>query len=906
MGRGGFSGLDRLLDGGRGLALVLALAGGAWGAPAPDPPSARHLTEEDLLLFELRLDRVVLHDNFPAFAQGDGILLPLGELCRALDLAIQVDPVRGVAEGFLIDERRPFRLDGKGSALTVGGVTRTVDPALLEVRADDLYLDTRLLAQCLPLDLAVAKRTAVITLSAREELPLQASWKRQGSAGRLQRETAPKTFEPLADPYRLLEFPAVDTSLSLGASAPPGSSTRVAAQGSVLAAGDLLGLTTTLSAQGQSPGGITDFHMSMGRRDPHAGLLGPLKATQFLFGEVLDPGLNLVAAPVIGLGAMVTNQPLQTGNAFDRHSFQGDLPPGWQVELYQNHGLVAFQASRADGRYEFLNLKLYFGWNDFRLVFYGPQGQRREESVRFDVSTSQTPAGAWYYHVVGLEPHDLGGHRSQVQVSYGLTRQLAATFGTAFVAQGGRRQTLTEAGLQGFWKPLSGSLTAGWDGLGGTVGELALRTRLGDLSLVGKQTELARGFRSDVFPQIHGPIQGRTSLEANAPLPSLDRTWFTLDFGGYRDRLVAGGTADVLHLGLSTNLSGIYLSNQFSRSQVRGVAQPVPDTFTGDFLISKMFPALALRSQASYALNGGRRLGSLALSADFSRWDPFLFQAGLSHTINDRQTSVNMGVVKNQGAYSFGASLAYSQQSRLSANFTLRMGLALEPRGGQVFTKAQGTANFGAVSAQAFLDANANGRRDAGEQPVTDAAFKVNGTDHVRRTDGRGIVFLDGLPMDLDANIAIAANTLEDPLMRAQRPGVRVTSRPGHVVKLEVPIVFMSEINGTTYLLKEDRKVELPGVRLELRDAQGRVVKSLRSAYDGFFTFNEVPHGSYTLGVAAASARQLGAQPPPPQTFLLAPEGTQVDGAEILLSQVSAPGQAGDGPGTPSVANNDN
>jgi len=70
----------------------------------------------------------------------------------------------------------------------------------------------------------------------------------------------------------------------------------------VQAAGDLLYLSTNLFASAQDPGGLEAFHMTAGRRDPRGGLLGPLHASAFAVGEVLSPGLNLMAAPVSGTG----------------------------------------------------------------------------------------------------------------------------------------------------------------------------------------------------------------------------------------------------------------------------------------------------------------------------------------------------------------------------------------------------------------------------------------------------------------------------------------------------------------------------------------------------------------------------------------------------------------------------
>jgi hypothetical protein len=869
------------------LARILACAAlGALDGPLAAAEPARAPADDGLLLLQVRLGRVVLNDSFAAYAARAGTLLPLGELCQDLDLAIQVDTAKGLAEGFLIDEKRRFRLDARTGELTVGGRTRLLDRTLMELRPDDLYLEAGLLSQCLPVDLRVDPRAAALTVTPREPLPLQQRWQREGQAAGLDPGATAPSYPSLPDPYRLLEFPAVDATLGLTGASPAAGGRRFATQGSLLAAGDLLHLSTDLFANLRDPGGLTDYHLTMGRRDPQGGLLGPLRATEFELGEVQSAGLNLVAYPWSGTGTLVGNQGQRSGEAFDRHSFRGDLPQGWQVELYRNQSLVAFQGSRQDGRYEFLNIPLYFGLNDFRLVFYGPQGQRRQQAVPLDVSQNQTPPGTFRYQWVELQAGAVAPSRSLFQLSYGLTPQLAALAGTARTSSGGAGRRYGEAGLQGFWRPVSGSLNTAWNGLGGAVAELALRTRLGPLSLVGKRTELRHGFTSELFQPTLGSIRSRTGLDASVPLPGPGRSWLTLDFSGYRDQLEAGGTSDNLNGRLGLSAGGFFVSNVLTRTRGHGLAAPVPASTSGAFLVSKVFKGIALRGEADYSLDDARRLDSLTFTGDGFQAGPFAFRSELDYAVANRDAALHLGASKNRGAWSLGADLGYSTRSLWSASLTLRLGLEREPRGGKFFTTAQGAASTGAVSVEAFLDANANGRHDPGERPLPNLAFNVNGNRQARLTDAQGVAFLEGLPQGQDSNLSLATGTLEDPLMRPAIPGLRITPRPGHVTRVSMPIVIYSEINGTVYLRRDGQALPAAGVRLELRDGAGRVVKSMRTAYDGFYSLDELPPGRYRLEVPEAAARQRGVKPPAPRGVLLSPEGTLLDGQDLVLEPV--------------------
>ncbi|MDP1830703.1 MAG: carboxypeptidase-like regulatory domain-containing protein [Geothrix sp.] len=839
--------------------------------------------EEDVLLFALRLDQASLSSTFPGFAVKGGILVPLGELCRLLDLAIQSDPNRGRAEGFFIEEKRRFSLDVLAGTVAVEGRTQTFDRSQVELHADDIYVDTRLIALWLPLDLQVASRTATITVSPRVALPIQERWQRERMIGRFRTAEGPKAFPPWPDPYRLAEVPMVDETLRLTARTAPGTDQRVRAQSTTFATGDFLGLSSSLYAVLDAQDGLSEFRMTLGRRDPQAGLLGPLKATEFAFGEVLDPGLNLLSMPMAGTGALLTNYPLQRENAFDRHSFQGDLPPGWQVELYRNQALLGFQASRPDGRYEFLNVPLYYGWNDFRMVFYGPQGQRREEVARFDVSESQTPAGAFHYRVVGTDPRQ-AGKRGQVEGRYGISKRFTAGFSVSGLDLDGRRHTYTQANLQGFWKPLSATLTAARDQLGGAIAELGLRSRIGSTSLTVKHAELQDGFISEVFRPIYGPVRSRSSLETSTLLPSLARSLVTFDLGASQDRLVAGGSVDRLHNRISTSFHGYFFSNEIIRTEGRSAAASFPATTTGDFLASKFFRTFSLRGQANYQMDGARRLNALSAFAETPIFDPFNLRAGLTRSIVSGDTLVQLGAHKTQGAYALGLELSYSTRSRLSLDLTLRVGLAREPRSGRFHAQAQGIASHGAVSARAFLDANSNGVMDPGEKPLQGVGFMANGASQPRATDAEGVAFLTNLSGDLAANLSVSSSTLEDPLMRPGNPGLRITPRPGHVVLADVPLVLFGEVTGTAYLKRDGASRELAGLLLELVDAQGKVAKRARTAFDGFYTLSDIPPGAYQLRVPEAEIRRLGLAAPTPMSVIVTSEGTMVDGLDLVIT----------------------
>ena len=84
------------------------------------------------------------------------------------------------------------------------------------------------------------------------------------------------------------------------------------------------------------------------RSDPDGHLLGPLHATHFGFGDVEGFDSGLTGSFAAGRGAVITNRPLAARAAFDRTRFEGDLPTGWEAEIYRNGELLGF--AKADVR----------------------------------------------------------------------------------------------------------------------------------------------------------------------------------------------------------------------------------------------------------------------------------------------------------------------------------------------------------------------------------------------------------------------------------------------------------------------------------------------------------------------------------------------------------------------------
>ena len=135
--------------------------------------------------------------------------------------------------------------------------------------------------------------------------------------------------------YRLWRAPALDFIVSAGVTYDAGSGARVDRRASIRAAGEIARMSYDATVTSADRGVVPNVRFKAYRSEPDGGLLGPLDATHFAVGDVAGPTNRLIAGGS-GRGAEVTNRPLFNPASFDRTRFDGDLPAGWDAELYRN------------------------------------------------------------------------------------------------------------------------------------------------------------------------------------------------------------------------------------------------------------------------------------------------------------------------------------------------------------------------------------------------------------------------------------------------------------------------------------------------------------------------------------------------------------------------------------------
>jgi hypothetical protein len=856
--------------------------------------------ESDVLLLSVRLDRSLLSESLPAYPTGGCLLVPLGEISRLLDLGIQVDVAQGLASGFFLSPERLFELDLGAQKVLVEGKAKRFDPACIEAHPDDIYVDTALLSEWLPLHLDVDLFASAITVQPGEPFPLQLRLEREKKlAAALAGQPSKRARYPKSQlPYRLFDGPFLDQTLQWTRQGLPQGGSENALQYSTYVTGDLLFAEANLFVSGTSHE-LSGSRFSLGRKDPDGHLLGFLGAREVTVGDVSHPGLGLIALPRSGPGLLISNYPLQLPAQFDLQSFRGDLPPGWEAELYRDRELLAYAQSRPDGLYEFLDVPVLFGLNVFRLELYGPQGQHRSETQIRNVGDTLTPKGKVYYRLAGNDPgarligapQVAAGARSTLEVSAGLTRNLSASVSAGSVELADGRHTYGQGGLRAFLGGLFANVDAAQEIGGGSVWQGTLNTRLGAFGLQLQHAELDR-FVGETFAA-GKPLASRTRLRLNAVVPETFLPRIPVLVEVRQDQLENGQRINELTSRVSVFARGFSVANQLNWSFLSGGDFQRPGNTNGRLFVSKSLPAFALRGEIDYAVKPRQELTAALLTAETRLIRDSLVSAGVNRQFSNGQTQWLAGLSKLQGPFGFGFTVNYSQSGGLGTRLFLALCFGRDSRNGTWHSQARPLAGLGGVSGLAFLDTNGNGRADDGEPPIPDAGFLLNGAGSLARTDERGELFLPNLTPYQDLDFSLAASTLEDPFWRSSREGVRFVPRPGKVALVDFPVQVTGEITGTIYLRRDGTKLEASGIELELVDPQGIVVQKIISGYDGFYDLTDIRPGRYTLRVAGDQLSRLHLLAAPAREVVMAPSGTVLDGIDFVLDRTLVANFAG-------------
>jgi hypothetical protein len=842
--------------------------------------------DDALRILEMRVEQYSLEDVLATYQRKDSLLVPMGALSEILDLAVDVNPGNGTAQGFLFKEENTIYLDTSRNEVTINGISQPYNKDLVYVLDDDIYIDSNLLSKWYGITIDPDLFSSTVKIRSKQPFPFIVRMEREERIAKTRARLAQEQlyYPHHYEPYDIWNVPFIDQTFDATRRQGEDEPTNTF-RSTTYATADMLGMSSSLYLLLTDDSDLNELRFTLGKKDPESELLGFAQATEYALGHITEPRLKNITIPGDQEpGALISNFKLTRQEVYDTQRFRGDLPPGWEVELYQNDRLIGYQSVAVDGQYDFQDVPLLFGRNYFRLVFYGPQGQVREQEEFYELGKALTKKGEHYYRALASD-NERGGYRASAQYDVGLTNRISASFIAADIpldisADSIEQHRYVEAGVLGFWKSFFATISVIDDLDGGEAVNLDFQTGVGNTVIKFNHVIMNRFF-SEEYKPTQQEFKDKTEFRIDTSIPPtfIPRIPFSLEL--IMSDFESGNDRNEINNLISLQTYGLSLSNQLTYLQNSNIS----NTFTGTFGISSNIYQYGLRGTVNYELKPKEELTNINLTLRPPLYKNYQFTYGLNHSLSADLTEVSASASKSVGSYNLSAGIRYNTDSILSLDARFSIGLGREPRKNEWVPHALSIAGRGSVSARVFLDNNEDGLFNEGDEPLENIGFTLNNGYQKVRTNSSGIAFITGIAEHTPADLAIAVSTLEDPLWTPAIDGMRIVPRPGQAMQLDFPIFTSGEIDGTVYLSRNGREIPAGRVTIEVVDERDRVIKTTTTEYDGFYVISKIPLGEYRIRVSSDQMAALNLTVETEPTFKITSDDQFESGVDFLLIQ---------------------
>lgn len=835
------------------------------GGYAEISASRDFFSEDDLVILRLQAGRYILSDGIIGYRSDERTCIAFDDLVGALDFSIITDTAG--ARGWFIKESRQFELDIEAQTVTVEGKTAPFGPS-------DIYDDDGLL--CITPDAAKAWfnislafdfENATMVVSSNEPLPVEEREARKKRRTQIQptQVTAPLDGKEAATPYQWIGLPVVDASVSSSI-----SDQSKQLNGDLLLTNELFKVSTELYASFNAETGVETLRGSFGRRSNSRSLAGPLKLTEIVAGDITSPQNRLSAGTDLGRGIMLSSFPLDQPDVFNMTELRGELLEGWEVELYRNDVLLDFQSSRPDGRYEFVNVPLLFGRNEFRLAFYGPQGQKREDYKEIFVGESQRKTGSadfllsvtqqatpLFFEAGALDTPGKGELRLNSRIDYGLSENVTIGAGAASVFFDGERETYIDNSLRfrlgAFSVVADSSINLG----GGKAGALAVQTSLGGINFTASHEEFF-SYESERAPkQGNAFIKNRSALRADFVLSPSKSFSIPIAATVQQQQNDSGSKLLSGSLRTSTAFGSMSVANELNYSSLQDLDRNT-ESLTGTTLLSYYAKRLAVRTELAYDIKPIARVTRTTTTVDVPIDDRFGFRFGTGYEFEQKTANFTAGINYRFDNLSVGGFARLSTDGAYEAGINLTASFAKSPKAKKWAASSKNLARSGLIATRAFIDTNSNSVFDGDDTLLENAEFKINGrpAQHTQKAD-EGVTLITVSPYE-PAALSIDMRTIDDPyLIGTKNSESIIVPRPGTITLMDVPLSPSGEVVGTVFLFRNEEDLEMGDVELQLHNTNGEIVSKTASEFDGYFVFERVPFGDYRLSISPEQGARL-------------------------------------------------
>jgi hypothetical protein len=627
--------------------------------------------------------------------------------------------------------------------------------------------------------------------------------------------------------------------------------------------------------------------------------------TEYSFGDVSPINVGAGVTQGLGRGFRMSNATARLVNN-RRVNLVGEVQIGWDIELYRNGILLDNRINVDSGRYDFNDVELNFGQNNFELVFYGPQGQveRRTESHLVDKNALDSKEGVIQFSVVdnnrtvfevgdGADDPTLDGITVGATYDYGLTDWWSFGLGTSL--------SFPEQGENEYGLSLRSNLALGSYGLLNSVFQIDdnnrntlhnFRTSFAGVALnisYQKNEFLADGLlQNESIVRIDAEyltlgLSGTLFKDYSLPI-NYENTWSSI-------KSIDGSTFDRLQnsIGLNTKWGSFSNSLFWQRNEAGDDSILTSYDASGSFIYRARIGRVLTRVFSNYQIKPVYEISSIGSTLNYAFNNQLNSELRYTYDVVNKDDRYDFRLNWRGDKFTFSGSANYDAKDEWSINLGARFGLGYDAATDTLFSSGRSLGGSGAVVVRLFEDENLDQKFTKGETVLENVGVKAVQSYRLENTSEEGIAVLKSLSTVRATDIVIDENSFADPSMMLSGEGFAVAARRGLVQQFDIPVVKGGELDGVIYIRDEDgAENAAPYVRLSLVNAEGNVISSTRSEYDGYYLFEKILPGSYQIQVDTSKGQQRGTTPERLKQVKISNRGDLITDIDFVLRQLKS------------------
>ncbi len=579
---------------------------------------------------------------------------------------------------------------------------------------------------------------------------------------------------------------------------------------------------------------------------------------RFQAGDIVSAGNNLFYNGMPGRGVVLSSFKDLVVSADKTIDINGPMPAGWDAELYLNNQLIGFRQSGIDGRYEFKNIPVNYGLNDFKVVLYGPYGEVREESRRFYSGTSPVRAGELGYDISAQQPHRfvINDNYSLVPPSdkivanglfyYGLTDRFTLIGGMA--RAGGptdvtRTNQYSTLGAQMALNGVSVQYNANYNMDNNSLGHHF--DAQGDIYIgtLFTRYEYYGATKTPVSHYLDGYLNNLFEGRLTGSVPWVNVPYYV----AYTHREKNDGK---LYREIQARLSPNFM--RYYNVSLENTWRRTPDAtenYTG-LLAQATYGRMRVNGRVQYQTMPESYLHDYGAFGEY-RWDKNTYvQATWNHDCRSNYVGgadvdafgVGVGRLFKFGGLTFNVSS--DTDRNLSLNLTYNISFGKIPDSHRFFANAENQMmDYGTIYARATDDAG---------NPVAGVDLFVSGRETPSRTDANGGALITNLETYQKVMMAVDESNVDDISLTPEWTQKKLVLRPGVVRPVDIPMRRLGGIEGQLAGMAATARHM---VRMRRMDGTLHAVKT--ADLDGAFIFDGLPYDEYVMEITDGSGRVI-------------------------------------------------